>query len=428
VESTQLALEPAAQAVEERRLPAVRTTYSRSDGRVKRRVQLSDGSAVSTSLADEADQQVIDPLEAFEQSELRADQRPVSNGKRGRLRVADLFSGVGGLSVGAEQAAWALGLQLNHVLAADADEAILDAYQRNFSPARALSSPIEEWVDGELGAPPTEKESELLEQLGGVDLMLAGPPCQGHSSLNNHTRRDDPRNALYLRAVRFAEVARPEHVVIENVPGVLHDRGGVVFYALSQLTSIGYEVSAGVLKAEDLGSAQRRRRYVIAASLTAKPSVEEAVELSRRTPRNVMWAIDDLGNTGETMFDSSPIPKPVNQERMQYLIDHDLYELPDSERPPCHRDKAHTYQSVYGRMYPDRPAPTITIGFGTNGRGRFVHPYEARTLTPHEAARVQSFPDWFSFDGMTRGQTHKAIGNAVPPRMAAAVVQHLLTL
>lgn len=426
--ASQLALGNARSPAEEARLPAVRSTFSRGGGRVRRRVQLGDGSTVSTSLEDLADGRLRDPLDAFEQSELRAEERPVGNGKRGRLRVADLFSGVGGLSVGAEQAAWALGLQLNHVLAADADEAILDAYDRNFSPAKLLSSPIEEWVDGDLGAPPTQKEAELLDEIGGVDLMLAGPPCQGHSSLNNHTRTNDPRNALYLRAVRFAEVARPENVVIENVPGVVHDRGGVVFYALSRLTTIGYQVSSGVLKAQDLGVAQSRRRFVIVASLRSKPDIESAVEQSRRAPRDVMWAIDGLGNTGEGIFDSSPVPKPVNRDRMQYLIDHHLYDLPDSERPPCHRDKAHTYKAVYGRMYPDRPAPTITIGFGTNGRGRFVHPYEARTLTPHEAARVQSFPDWFSFDGMTRSQTHKAIGNAVPPRMAAAVVQHLFTL
>ena len=125
-------------------------------------------------------------------------------------------------------------------------------------------------------------------------------------------------------------------------------------------------------------------------------------------------------------FDSAPQPNATSRERIAFLFENDLHELPDSERPDCHRLKAHTYTSVYGRLYWDRPAPTITTGFGTMGRGRYVHPSEARTITPHEAARIQGFPDFFSFGKGSRTLLQKLIGNAVPPKMGYAVGLHLL--
>jgi len=78
-------------------------------------------------------------------------------------------------------------------------------------------------------------------------------------------------------------------------------------------------------------------------------------------------------------------------------------------------------------MWWDKPAPTLTTGFGCNGRGRFTHPKEARVLTPHEAARVQTFPDFFDFSIIKkRTDLHRLIGNAVPPLMATHVLTPLL--
>jgi DNA (cytosine-5)-methyltransferase 1 len=269
---------------------------------------------------------------------------------------------------------------------------------------------------------------QLKKQLGDIDLTLAGPPCQGNSDLNNHTRRDDPRNALLLRVVRFAEICRPRSILIENVPGVLRDRGDVVAKAKDQLDQLGYQIDAGVIRADELGVPQARRRFFLLASRDGSPSIVNAVARGRRPMRPVTWAIADLGETGESVFESSASHSEENRRRIGYLFDHDLYDLPDSERPPCHREKSHSYQAVYGRMHPDRPAPTITVGFGSTGQGRFVHPSLPRTLTPHEAARVQSFPDWFAFGGLKRGQLQKAIGNAVPPRMASVLIRELLGL
>jgi DNA (cytosine-5)-methyltransferase 1 len=401
--------------------------FRRESGRLVREISLPDKSAARSSLPDLMSTDV-DPVAAFEYSWLRAKTRPEPATVTRTIRCADLFSGVGGLSTGLYEAAWALDLNLEHVLAGDFDDVLLGIYNQNFHPDRLQSGPIENVVDGEVGAPLTSAEKKLRKQLDDLDLVLAGPPCQGHSDLNNHTRRDDPRNALLLRVVRFAEICRPRSILIENVPGVLRDRSDVVAKAKEQLGLLGYQVDAGVIRADELGVPQSRRRFFLLASRDGTPSILAAVGRGRRPLRPVTWAIDDLNETGESVFESSSSHSSENRRRIAYLFEHDLYDLPDSERPPCHRDKSHSYQAVYGRMRADRPAPTITVGFGSTGQGRFVHPFLPRTLTPHEAARVQSFPDWFNFGDLKRGQLQKAIGNAVPPRMASVLLRELLGL
>ena len=128
------------------------------------------------------------------------------------------------------------------------------------------------------------------------------------------------------------------------------------------------------------------------------------------------------------MFYHTPNATPVNQRRMDYLIDNDIHDLPNSERPPCQQGD-HTYPAVYGRMHWDLPSPTLTTGFGCNGRGRFTHPLEARVLTPHEAARVQTFPDFFDLTLIDkRTDLHDLIGNAVPPLMAKHILSKLLRM
>jgi DNA (cytosine-5)-methyltransferase 1 len=401
--------------------------FTRKRGKLLRESDLPSGRRARSSLPD-LGRGGEEPVAAFDYSWLRSSTRPQAQDPTRTVRCADLFCGVGGLSTGLSEAAWSLEVGLEHVLASDSDPALLACFGQNFQPRYSEGSPLESFVDGELGTALSPTEKRLRAQLGELDLMLAGPPCQGHSDLNNHTRRNDPRNALFLRAVRFAEVCRPRTILIENVPGVLRDRGKVVAKARSWLERLGYAVDAGVIRADELGVPQARRRFFLLASRDGTPSIVAAVGRARRPARPVIWAIDDLGETGEGVFDTSASHSSENRRRIAFLFENDLYDLPDSERPPCHREKAHSYQAVYGRMHPNRPAPTITVGFGSTGQGRFVHPLKPRTLTPHEAARVQSFPDWFSFSGLKRGQLQKAIGNAVPPKMASALIRELLGL
>jgi len=343
------------------------------------------------------------------------------------VRVVDLFAGCGGLSVGIAEAARGLGMRMDAVLANDIEAKTLEIYSANFPEARIACDPIESLLDGECGAPPTKGERRFAEGVGQIDLVVGGPPCQGHSDFNNHTRNDDPKNELYLRMARFCEIVRPRHVIIENVPGVERDVGRVAQRTWLRLQELGYAVDSGVVDASRLGVAQRRKRSITMASLDVEPSVAEAVEGLEVKPRSVEWAIGDLLEVRrDRLFDQSPRPNSVTQARIDFLFDNGLFDLPNSERPDCHRLKEHSYVSVYGRMHWDKPAQTVTTGFGVMGRGRFVHPSERRTVTPHEAARIQFFPDFFRFDDRARTLLHAVIGNAVPPKLGYALGVHLL--
>jgi DNA (cytosine-5)-methyltransferase 1 len=254
---------------------------------------------------------------------------------------------------------------------------------------------------------------------GNVDLLVAGPPCQGNSDLNNHTRRAGPKNGLYARLARCAEVLRPTHVVIENVPGVLHDKGNVVGRTEECLRHLGYPVAAGILDADAVGVPQMRRRHFMVASQAVEVDLGALTGVYRCPRRSLRWAIEDLLDvSGEAAIDVAATLSSDNQARIAYLFDNDLYDLPDSRRPDCHRLKAHSYKAMYGRLRWDQPAPTITSGFGSPGQGRYIHPLRRRTLTPHEAARIQFFPDFFRFGalpcGALRGLASAAVASMNP--------------
>ena len=360
---------------------------------------------------------------------LAAKERPRVRASAQEIRAVDLFCGCGGLTLGIREAARGLGCAFRSVFASDINKEALNIYAKNFQPDFLDNSPIEKSINGELGAELTAEEHVFCDKVGRIDILVAGPPCQGHSNLNNHTRRDDPRNLLYLRAVRCAEILRPDTLIIENVPGVLHDRHGVLQTADEYLKNIGYSVSYGVVRMWEVGVAQTRQRMLLIASrVTPNVDIEKITEYATLPIRTMRWVIGDLLDKYDVddVFNSAAIHSPVNQARIHYLFEHDLYELPNDQRPDCHRLKPHTYPAVYGRMHWNRPSPTITGGFACCGRGRFVHPLRERTLTPHEAARVQYFPDFFDFGGMTRSGLVRAIGNAVPARAGYVVALPLL--
>lgn len=366
--------------------------------------------------------------ELYDKAWLRQKTKPVQTGARGVIRAADLFCGCGGLTLGAEEACRALGFAFQSVYASDINEAALGVYKRNFPTAVTSSDAVETVLDSDLGQPLSEAETCFKASVGRVHLLLGGPPCQGNSDLNNHTRRNDPKNLLYLRMVRCAEVLRPDALIIENVPGVAHDVHNVLDTAVSHLMSMGYHVNYRTVQMDLIGVPQKRKRLFLIASKGEQIFIDGVVAAHACEPRSLRWAIEDM--TGaydeEDIYDSSATHSFTNKRRIDYLFDHDLHDLPNSERPDCHRLKAHSYTAVYGRMYWDIPSPTITGGFGSTGQGRFVHPSERRTLTPHEAARVQFFPDYFRFDGILRRELQQLIGNAVPSKTSYILALELL--
>ncbi len=127
-----------------------------------------------------------------ETASLRLKERPKFADGEAKVRVVDLFAGCGGLTLGVGQAARASGMALDVRLALDFEKAATDVYAANFEKTNVVTGSVESYFDGELGESLTTAEAETLESVGSTDFLLGGPPCQGHSNLNNKTRRNDP--------------------------------------------------------------------------------------------------------------------------------------------------------------------------------------------------------------------------------------------
>jgi DNA (cytosine-5)-methyltransferase 1 len=414
---------------------ALSASYEIDGERIRKRLRSPGGEVITSRvlaspLADD------DDLEgAWLRSFLRGKPISLESPRSPSVRTVELFCGPGGLALGFDQAARELGSRLESEAAIDQDAEAVTVYAANHrtklsvphSATELAASKISGVADSAhyVRSPILTLERSLEDRwqalVGQVDAVIAGPPCQGHSNLNNHSRRTDTRNELYFTVPEVAVALGADIVVIENVPAVVHDRSQVVATTERLLRDSGYDVTSGVLYAEKMGWPQTRRRFFMVGrrSVPPVPIGEVRASLEGRPLRSVSWAISDLESA--PFDDRLHIDTELsadNQRRIEYLFEHGLYDLPLSERPECHKDGT-TYNSVYGRLFPDRPAPTITTGFLTPGRGRYIHPTQRRTLTPREAARLQGFPDNYNFfpsprNPPTKLKLTKWIGDAVP--------------
>ena len=349
------------------------------------------------------------------------------------LDIVDLFCGCGGLTLGVLEALYCNGISANIKLAVDKNLHALEVYRTNFrlSDNIVREADVAQILSGNLGESANKSEKDLIQNLENVDILVAGPPCQGNSNLNNWTRGDDPRNQLYLKVVRFVELVKPKIVIIENVATIIHDKGQVIDKSLFFLRSMGYKVEQFFIKAVQIGIPQTRKRHILLAVKISDFSVDNLIKsIEESTRSSLSDCIDDLIDeykVKEGVFYTPSQMSEENIKRVNYLFDNDLYDLPDTERPTCHRTKIHKYKAVYGRLHWDKPSPTITGGFGSMGQGRFVHSLRRRVITAHEAARIQGFPDFFDFSIVsTRTALYEMIGNAVPPKISALIVDFLI--
>jgi DNA (cytosine-5)-methyltransferase 1 len=252
---------------------------------------------------------------------------------------------------------------------------------------------------------------------GQLDLLAGCPPCQGFSSmrtLNGKRRIRDPQNDLLFDFMRFVHVLKPRAVMLENVPGLATNWRLKKF--VRRLTGLGYHHQARILDAANFGVPQRRRRFILIATLTTKPRFAEPDE-KRVTVRVAIGHLPKPGSSGDPCHD---LPEQ-RTERVAALIRRipkdggSRAALGERSQLACHR-KVDGFKDVYGRMRWDDVAPTITGGCINPSKGRFLHPTQHRTVTLREAAVLQTFPRtyWFALD---RGKfsTAQLIGNALPP-------------
>jgi len=358
-----------------------------------------------------------------------------SSGKK--INYIDLFCGGGGLSLGCHESLRALGHSPRLVAACDLDNDALSLVKKHFNPLIQRSSPAESLVKfatdpsgilEDFITQPEILDADISLLKGKIDLLVGGPPCQGHSNLNNHTRRSDERNRLYYVMPAFAVALNIPNVIIENVQSITSSREDVVGVTKRIFGSHGYHTEEVVLYAPDFGVAQtRKRHFLVAYKKEEKLNLVETIASLKGSHMTFDDVNADLPALGfkDSFLEEEPVLSQQNIDRINYLHDNGLYDLPNTERPDCHKDGT-TYLSVYGRIHPDQPAPTITTGFNTPGRGRFVHPTERRVINAREAARIQGFPDWYwqpaSSLGFLRKDYAKIIGDAVPPMFVQPII------
>lgn len=360
------------------------------------------------------------------------------------VRIVDLFCGAGGFTEGIKQGLGSIGIASKVIAACDIDKKALDIYEMNHTPNVGLASDLNTYIDYSL-----RRRSEYdiafsdvqfaghdlkaLEHLiEGCDILIAGPPCQGHSNLNNHSRRNDPRNNLYISVAAYAALLEPMLIAIENVQTVIHDKASVVDRTKSLLQGLGYQIEEATINGIHIGMAQtRKRHFLIAKKNPSAPlnTILDAYRYHHPTPRPVSWCLDIAPNIYdcENEFYLPSTLSDENQQRVEWLFDNDEYDLPNQLRPVCHQ-KEHNYKSIYGRLQWSLPSGTITTGFHSPGRGRYIHPKERRVLTACEASLIQGFPLSYKFfsDKVAYGRNllAKVIGDAVSPQMARVIGQN----
>ena len=376
------------------------------------------------------------------------------NGNKTHPTFLDLFCGCGGFSLGMERAGFRC------LAAIDFNSEAVTVFKKNFPHVpQSLERDLTKFLPRELARLIATKT---------VDVIVGGPPCQGYSTVrqrdgaNSGPRMiEDSRRHLYQEFLRYVDFFKPKVFVMENVLGIKSAAGGKYFTRVQkEARAIGYRVHPQVEKAFDLGVPQKRRRQLIIGTRLDVPHYFPGE--MKPAPRAVEWP-----TLGEAIGDLPPVRAGGGEEVADYDMErrkahivkysrHYLYqtlEVQRAQKLTAHRARPHserdlrdfaklregehcaeamkrgetfefpydksTFTDRYTRQHRNEACSTIVAHLSKDGL-MFIHPTQNRSLTPREAARVQSFPDWFEFP-VARTHQFRVIGNAVPPLVAEAI-------
>ncbi|MDL1924317.1 DNA cytosine methyltransferase [Chloroflexi bacterium CFX3] len=343
--------------------------------------------------------------------------------------VIDLFSGAGGTALGFHRAGFRV------VGALDNNAAAARTYARNMGLVPLLGDirDIE----------PAQLLASFKIEPGTVSVLVGCPPCQGFTRMRNSEGANDPRNDLVLRYLEYVSVIRPRCVVFENVPGIIRQEHGKVFYRklCKRLEELGYgfdyESPGEVLNAADYGVPQLRKRVVLIAGRDGKVvpypepthanpnSHAQGFRLRWKTVGDALSGLPAIESGGKSSEISNHSARSLGERVLSFIkrVPKDggsRRDVPQQYWLECHKKDDCGHADVYGRLALDLPSVVITSGCTNVSKGRFVHPTQDRGISFREAARLQSFPDDFIFEGHS-DDVARQIGNAVPPLLAQAI-------
>lgn len=341
----------------------------------------------------------------------------------------DLFSGAGGLSLGAELAG------VNVQYAVELDKSASETYKKNHLHSIVINADI------------TKLKRADFAEITECFVLFGGPPCQGFSTSNQKTRNNsNPKNKLYLEFLRLVKELAPQWVVIENVQGIYNfDNGMVVKDMVNILKKYGYRSKNAILNSADYGVPQRRKRFFLVANKynidfefpnvdTNIVSVREAIADLPKLKNGDMKEDSDyieceLSTYMKFMRGKSKTSKQnyVSKnsdlviERYKYIKQGENWRAIPKELMTNYKDTSRCHSGIYKRLNSDEPSVVIS----NYRKNMLIHPTQNRGLSVREAARLQSFPDDYIFEGSI-SEIQQQIGNAVPPLLSKAIFSRIL--
>jgi DNA-cytosine methyltransferase len=372
--------------------------------------------------------------------------KPVVNGKevfkrllikrRNKLKpkmfkILDLFCGAGGMSYGMH-----MNPNFETVVALDINEKLAQTFKNN--------NPNVELIIGDIQDEKVKNKIIDLSKLNKVNMIIGGPPCQGFSLKGKKLGLNDPRNFLFLEYLDLVKKIEPEVFVIENVKSLLSTSNGwFKEEIIASIKELGYKVNVGILKAIDYGVPQTRERAIFLCSKS------RIIDLPSPTTTDIVTvkdAIEDLSylNSNEGDFELDYTTKSTSNYQKQMrqnskklynhkASNHNKIAIDKLKMIPPEKGKGflpkemlgkQKFNSTWGRLIWNEPSPTIDTRFDAASNGKNNHPFLHRSITPREAARLQSFDDTYIFYG-SKVEIRTQIGNAVPPLMAKAIANQI---
>lgn len=369
-------------------------------------------------------------------------------------RFVDLFAGCGGLSLGMEKAGFEV------AFASDIDPICSETYIKN----RKLEK--DKMFVGDI-AELNNRFNEFSQSFKNLDLVCGGPPCQGFSMANRQRLINDPRNSLYKEYLVFLQKTKPKFFIMENVKGMLNKIDEILFDIKTYLGN-EYDVAFDVFNAKNFGVPQNRERLIVIGNridIKTQTIINNIHKKEKEiTKFSLGDAISDLPilepnriknnnkieckKTGFTCTEHSYIKTPfyifINGEKeIDFLYNHknrynndrdieifsrlpqggnSLHESIKDIMP--YKSRNNIFKDKYYKLKADDICKTITshMKFDCN---MYIHPTQARGLSPREAARIQTFPDDFVFYG-PQNSWYKQIGNAVPVKLAQIIGEEVM--
>lgn len=350
--------------------------------------------------------------------------------KIAEFRILDLFCGAGGFSFGMHQNS-----HFKTLVALDFNEEAANTFQKNMPEAEVVTGDITD----------TDVKSLIIEKSKavGINMIIGGPPCQGFSMKGKKLGLEDERNYLFKEYLKLVEELEPEVFVIENVKSLLSTAGGYFReQILEYIHRLRYNVNYGILNAKDFGVPQSRERAIFICS----KSKDIALPIGNDEGVTIRDAISDLAylNSAQGSFESDYQMKADSEYQKKMRANsnklynhqataHSKVALEKLAMIPPEKGKEYLsdelkgnqkFNTTWGRLVWNGVSPTIDTRFDAPSNGTNSHPELNRSITPREAARIQSFSDDFIFYGGKRS-VGRQIGNAVPPLLAKGIADKI---